>query len=54
VSALDFDATLSGTREFLDRHRADPIRFETSSDGRGTILIRAEFIGSDLVELFRR
>ena len=54
VSALEFGATLSGMREFLDRHRADPIRFETSSDGRGTILIRAEFNGSDMAELFRR
>ena len=54
LSALDFGATLSGMREFLDRHRADPIRFETSNDGRGTILIRAEFNGSDVAELFRR
>ena len=54
VSALDFGATLSEMREFLDRHRADPTRFETSSDGPGTILIRAEFNGSDVAELFRR
>ena len=54
VTALDLGATMSGMREFLDRHRADPARFETSSDGLGTILIRAEFNGSDVAELFRR
>jgi len=45
---------MSGMREFLDRHRADPIRFETMRDGPGTILLRAEFNGSDVAELFRR
>ena len=54
VSALDFGATLCGMREFLDRHHPDPIRFETSSDGPGMVLIRAEFNGSDVAELFRR
>ena len=44
----------SGMREFLDRHHPDPIRFETTSDGPGTVLIRAEFDGSDVAELFRR
>jgi hypothetical protein len=45
---------MSGMREFLDRHRADPVRFETMGDGPGTILIQAEFNGSDVAELFRR
>jgi hypothetical protein len=54
VAALNLGATMSGMREFLDRHRADPVRFETMGDGPGTILIRAEFNGSDVAELFRR
>ena len=54
VAALRLGAAMSGMREFLDRHRADPIRFETMRDGLGTILLRAEFNGSDVAELFRR
>jgi len=54
VAAANLGATLCGMREFLDRRHPDPIRFETTSDGPGTVMIRAEFNGSDVAELFRR
>ena len=54
VAAANLGATLCGMREFLDRHHPDPIRFETTSDGAGMVLIRAEFDGSDVAEVFRR
>ena len=38
VAALKLGGIMSGMREFLDRHRADPVRFETTGDGPGTIL----------------
>jgi hypothetical protein len=54
VAALELGATMSGMREFLDRHGADPVRFETMRDGPGTVIVRVEFNGSDVAELFRR
>ena len=54
VALLELGATMGGMRGFLDRHRADPVRFETKGDGPGAILIRAEFNGSDVAELFRQ
>jgi hypothetical protein len=54
VAATNLGATLCGMREFLDRCRAIPSRFETVSDGSGTVIVRVEFDGPDTAEAFRR
>lgn len=54
VVAANLGATLCGMREFLDRYRAVPIRFETIGDGSATVIVRVEFDGPDMAEAFRR
>ena len=54
VAAANLGATLCGLREFLDRYRAVPIRFETISDGSASVIVRVEFDGADMAEAFRR
>ena len=54
VYRIDFGKILSAMREWLDRNNCRLERFETQTDDRGAIIVKAQFAENDLAELFRR
>ena len=54
VERSNFAQTLSDMREWIDRNRADPVHFESTGDGDGSILVRLEFSRAELGVAFRR
>ena len=49
-----FGQTLGEIREWIDRNRADPVKFASTSDPNGYVVVRLEFPRAELGFAFRR
>ena len=54
VARKGFGETLGEMRQWIDRHGADPVKFETSMEPDGHIAVRLEFARPELGLAFRR
>ena len=53
ISAATLAGTLANMRNWLDHNRCEPVRFETKSGERGTVVIRVEFKADSHAKAFR-
>jgi len=54
IARAGFGDILGEMREWIDRHGGDPVKFDTSTDSNGDIVIRLEFARAELGFAFRR
>ena len=54
MPAAGFGGVLGAMRDWLNRHKSDPVKFETRTEASGMILVRVEFDRVDLAEAFQR
>lgn len=54
VARSGFGEALGEMRQWIDRHGGDPVKFETSMEPDGGIVVRLEFARAELGFAFRR
>ena len=54
VERSTFGETLAEMREWIDRNGGDPVKFESSIDRNGRVLIRLDFVRPEVGFAFRR